>query len=110
VTRTGPSPEQVIATVHRAHGLVSLAHPGRTKIDHRIQGLRDAGLDAIEVYHSDHDARAVRTYAALARAVDVLVTGGSDFHGDPARGLSPGSASLPPAEWKRLNLARDRHA
>jgi predicted metal-dependent phosphoesterase TrpH len=110
VTRIGPAPDEVIETVHRAHGLVSLAHPGRTKIDSRIPALRDAGLDAIEVYHSDHDTLAQRRYLALARQLDTLVTGGSDFHGDPARGLSPGSATLPPAEWARLAAARERHA
>ncbi len=110
VTRTGPGPEQVIDVVHRAHGLISLAHPGRTKIDLRIPDLVDAGLDAIEVHHSDHDGRAVRRYAEMARQLAVLTTGGSDFHGDPARGLSPGSASLPRPQWERLSAARERYA
>src|SRR5262245_58711194 len=56
VPRSGPSPETVIETIDRAGGLASLAHPGRTQIDWRIPALRDAGLDAIEAYHSDHDA------------------------------------------------------
>jgi predicted metal-dependent phosphoesterase TrpH len=110
VTRTGPVPEQVIEAVHRSHGLISLAHPGRTKIDVHIPALVEAGLDAIEVYHSDHDASALRRYTALARRLGILVTGGSDFHGDPARGISPGSSTLPAAEWQRLSAARDRHA
>ena len=49
VPRSGPSPEDVIATIHDAGGLASLAHPGRTRIDARIPALRDAGLDALEV-------------------------------------------------------------
>jgi 3',5'-nucleoside bisphosphate phosphatase len=110
VTRTGPGPEQVIEVVHRSHGLISLAHPGRTKIDLRIPHLVDAGLDAIEVYHSDHDGSMVRRYTVMAGELGVLMTGGSDFHGDPARGLSPGSSTLPRAQWERLSAARDRHA
>jgi predicted metal-dependent phosphoesterase TrpH len=110
VSRTGPAPEQVLDAVHRSHGLVSLAHPGRTKIDVRIPDLVAAGLDAIEVYHSDHDASALRRYRDLSRRLDILVTGGSDFHGDPARGISPGSTTLPAGEWKKLSAARDRHA
>jgi predicted metal-dependent phosphoesterase TrpH len=110
VPRTGASPEEVVAIIHAAGGLASLAHPGRTRIDARIRDLRDAGLDAIEVFHSDHDSGLVERYAEMSRTLDLLVTGGSDFHGDPGHGLTPGSAGLPAAEWSRLSAARDRHA
>jgi predicted metal-dependent phosphoesterase TrpH len=109
IPRSGAAPEDVIAIVHHAGGLVSLAHPGRTGIDGRIADLRNAGLDALEAYHSDHDAAAVDRYARLSRELGLLTTGGSDFHGDPSRGFEPGAASLPPGEWKRLLEARDRH-
>ena len=105
VERQGSSPEEVIAIVHRAGGIASLAHPGRTRIDDRIPALREAGLDAIEVYHSDHDADMAASYQALARRLDVLVTGGSDFHGDPAHGIEPGASFLPEADWERLFAA-----
>jgi 3',5'-nucleoside bisphosphate phosphatase len=110
VPRSGPSPETVIDSIHRAGGLASLAHPGRTQIDARIPGLRDAGLDALEAYHSDHDAAAVEHYQRMADALGMLITGGSDYHGDPAHGVSIGACSLPPAAWQRLNAARHRHA
>ncbi len=106
IERPGASPEEVIGIVHRAGGLVSLAHPGRTLIDDRIAALRSAGLDAIEVYHSDHDASAVTAYLAMARQLDFMVTGGSDFHGDPAHGIAPGASVLPESEWTRLVGAR----
>jgi predicted metal-dependent phosphoesterase TrpH len=106
IERAGASPEEVIAIVHRAGGIVSLAHPGRTRIDDRIAALRDAGLDAIEVYHSDHDPAMVTTYLAMARQLDLLVTGGSDFHGDPTHGIEPGGSRLPEDEWARLLRSR----
>ncbi len=109
VARTGPTTESVIATIHAAGGLASLAHPGRTRIDGRIKVLRDAGLDAIEAFHSDHDARQVTQYTGLARQLGCLVTGGSDFHGEPSRQLSPGSMTLPSEEWERLRAASARH-
>ena len=109
VERVGPTPEQVIETVRRAGGITSLAHPGRTKIDERIASLREAGLDAIEAYHSDHDAAATHGYLALARELDLLVTGGSDFHGDPTHGLEPGASTLPQLEWERLSGTRMKH-
>jgi predicted metal-dependent phosphoesterase TrpH len=109
IPRTGAAPEDVIAIVHRAGGIVSLAHPGRTGIDGRIEGLRNAGLDALEVYHSDHDSAAVTHYAQVARDLGLLRTGGSDFHGDPSHGVELGAASLPREEWEHLFAARDRH-
>lgn len=110
IPRDGATPEDVIAVVHAAGGIASLAHPGRTRIDARIPALCAAGLDAIEVFHSDHDASMVERYTDVARRFDLLVTGGSDFHGDPTHGVAPGAAGLPAAEWARLSGARARHA
>lgn len=110
VARVGATPEAVIAVIHAAGGLASLAHPGRTKIDARIPALRDAGLDALEVFHSDHRTDDILRYSATASRLDLLVTGGSDFHGDVSHGLAPGSAGPPAAEWRRLHAARERHA
>ena len=110
VPRSGSSPETVVAAIHHAGGLASLAHPGRTAIDARIPALRDAGLDAIEVYHSDHDQAASDRYRRLAEGLGLLMTGGSDYHGDPAHGVPIGSSTLPPEPWRRLHAARHRHA
>jgi predicted metal-dependent phosphoesterase TrpH len=110
VPRSGPSPETVIETIHRAGGLASLAHPGRTQIDERIAALRDAGLDALEAYHPDHDAAAATRYHRIADDLGLLISGGSDYHGDPARGVSIASSTLPSECWQRLHAARHRHA
>jgi predicted metal-dependent phosphoesterase TrpH len=109
VSRPGSPPEVVIGIIHRAGGIASLAHPGRTKIDSRIQALALTGLDALEVYHSDHDAAAIERYHRMASELGLLMTGGSDFHGDPTHGIEPGTATLPAVEWQRLNAARRRH-
>jgi predicted metal-dependent phosphoesterase TrpH len=107
VPRVGPSPEVVIATIHAAGGVASLAHPGRTRIDSRIAALRDAGLDAIEVFHRDHDAALVTHYARLTADLGLLATGGSDFHGEPGHVL--GRVSLPEREWAQLRAAPRPH-
>jgi predicted metal-dependent phosphoesterase TrpH len=108
VERSGPSPSDVVAAVHDAGGLVSLAHPGRTRIDEQIPGLVEAGLDALEVFHSDHDAESTARYREMAARHGVLTTGGTDFHAEPARGLSVGQFTLPADEWARLSAARHR--
>jgi len=109
VSRPGSPPEVVIGVVHRAGGIASLAHPGRTRIDTRIKALSLAGLDALEVYHSDHDKNTIERYHRVASELGLLMTGGSDFHGDPTHGIEPGTSTLPPAEWQRLSAARRRH-
>ena len=102
VPRAGPSPEEVIATLHGAHGVASLAHPGQTAVDARISAYVNAGLDALEAYHPDHDRASTEHYRRLADDLKLLVTGGSDFHGDPSHGLEPGAVSLPGEAWLRL--------
>jgi len=102
VPRGGAPVATVVDIIHRAGGLASLAHPGKAGHDERIPRFVDAGLDAIEVFHSDHDAEMTERYLRLAGELRVLITGGSDFHGDPSHGLSPGSVTLPDEHWRRL--------
>jgi predicted metal-dependent phosphoesterase TrpH len=88
VPRTGPSPATVVATIHAAGGVASMAHPGVTKRDELIVPMIDSGLDALEVYHSDHKPEDVIEYRGMAARFNVLITGGSDFHGEEAPSAS----------------------
>lgn len=82
VPRTGPSPASVVEAIHDAGGVASMAHPGVTGRDDLIRPLVDCGLDAIEVYHSDHSPQDEQSYKGIAARLGILVTGGSDFHGE----------------------------
>lgn len=82
VPRRGSRPEEVIWIIHSVGGIASLAHPGLTRRDDLLPALAAAGLDALEVRHSDHDAAMETHYRARARALGLAVSGGSDFHGD----------------------------
>ena len=106
VAREGPTPEAVIEIIHRAGGIASIAHPGQRGLGTRIPTLAAAGLDAVEAFHPDHDAALVQEYVDLARSLSLLLTGGSDFHGDPDHGCEPGSVTLPAEEWERLQARR----
>jgi predicted metal-dependent phosphoesterase TrpH len=109
VERTGASPVTVIDIVHTAGGIASLAHPGLTPRDWLIAPLADAGLDALEARHSDHDAAAEAHYRALAADLGLLVTGGSDFHGDCGhRAARLGDVTLPPDDFDKLSSAAAR--
>jgi len=103
VPRVGAGPEQVIAEIHRAGGLASLAHPVLVKRDEWIPQFAAAGLDALEAFHSDHDESDTKHYLACARDLNLLVTGGSDFHGDDGHGGGgPGSTALPREHFDQL--------
>ena len=72
----------------RAGGIPVLAHPKtlRFKIATTLAGvvrqLRDDGLRGIEAYYPTHSRRECEAYCRLAQAFGLLITGGSDFHGD----------------------------
>lgn len=110
VPRTGPPPHEVVRIINEAHGLASLAHPGVTKQDACIPALAEAGLAALEVYHSDHASRHRARYARLARELGLAVTGGSDFHGEESGRARPlGVVSLPRRHYEALiEVARTR--
>ena len=77
-----------------------------TRRDELIRPLVDHGLDAIEVYHSDHDPDDVIEYRGLAVRLGALASGGSDFHGDdkPERAHRSilGVVTLPAADFTAL--------
>jgi predicted metal-dependent phosphoesterase TrpH len=103
VPREGAAPADVIARIHDAGGIASLAHPGLVGRDAWIPELADIGLDAIEAYHTNHDESATARYRAIAERLNLAVTGGSDYHADESHGARrPGSTSLPRADYERL--------
>ncbi|MGH7257266.1 MAG: PHP domain-containing protein, partial [Nitrospiraceae bacterium] len=57
------------------------------------------GLGGIEVHYSTHSPRQTEDYLSLAKRFDLLVTGGSDFHGvtkpDIAVGRGRGDLKVP---------------
>lgn len=106
VPRAGTPPEHVVHVVHQAGGIASLAHPGVSRRDHLIPALVEAGLDAVEARHTDHDGIVEAHYRSLARHYRLLVTGGSDFHGDGShRAPRLGVVTLPFEDYSALSAA-----
>jgi predicted metal-dependent phosphoesterase TrpH len=107
VPRTPFAPEAAVALIHAAGGIAGLAHPGKLGDPLRfIRRLRDAGLDALEVYHSDHGPAVTARMARYAGEYGLLPTGGSDSHGPHgARPVTIGSVPVPDAVGEAL-LAR----
>lgn len=105
VPRSGKTPAEVVAVIHQAGGLASMAHPGVTRQPAVMASLVGAGLDAIEVYHSDHSAAVIHDLLQFAAEQRLLATGGSDFHGDDSRDRPLGRVTLPAADFDRLRSA-----
>jgi len=103
VPRIGATPDEVIDIVRRAGGIVSLAHPGLTRMDALIPRLAQAGLAALEVGHSDHDRDTEHRYRELAARYGLAVSAGSDFHADSGHRIPAlGRVTLPAADFALL--------
>jgi predicted metal-dependent phosphoesterase TrpH len=78
---------RAIEIIRDAGGVPVLAHPGlldcknENQMDALIGNLKKAGIQGVEVYYSGHSPDQTRLYAELAKRHDLLMTGGSDFHG-----------------------------
>lgn len=87
VPRDEPAFEEAIERIIESKGLSSLAHPIRISrahgmIEEIVGAMRMKGLQAIEVFHSDHSPEEASFYNSLAQRYSLAVTGGSDFHGN----------------------------
>jgi len=103
VPRPSLSPVDVFGKIHEAGGLASLAHPGLMDRDDWIPQFADAGLDAIEAYHPNHDDFARARYLHFAERLGIAVSGGSDYHADESHGAPhPGVVSLPRVHFDAL--------
>ncbi|CAM4285839.1 hypothetical protein FHS16_002281 [Paenibacillus endophyticus] len=74
-------PFEAIDWIREAGGTSVIAHPVLYGNDALVEEIIQYGAQGIEVYHSDHGPQDERRYAELADRYQLIVTGGSDFHG-----------------------------
>jgi len=89
------SPQEAVECIREAGGLAVVAHPGVNRLDRLVAELASGGLSGIEAYHADHSLQDRERYAAMARDLGLLATGGSDFHGPAAPNPPLGSVEIP---------------
>lgn len=112
VAKHAVDPVRAVELLRGAGGVAVLAHPGLFGArdgeegvpPDTVEAMVSAGLAGIEAEHPDHSQDHRERYQDLARAHDLVVTAGSDYHGE-AKSNRLGSATTPRHEVARL-LAR----
>lgn len=121
-----PTSAEAIAMIRDLGGIAVVAHPSIDDLDADLERLVAEGLEGVEAYHFGHAPEVAAHFHARARALGLLVTGGSDYHGEPTReppapdgGAPPepdpaprlGRVALPRDEWERFDeVLRGRNA
>ena len=107
VRRLKVSPFQIIQLISDLQGIPVMAHPHLSKRDDLIPELVKAGLGGIEVYHSVHNGRVVEHYKRIAHRHGLLITGGSDCHGEAKDEVLMGKMRVPASLLEELKKVRD---
>jgi predicted metal-dependent phosphoesterase TrpH len=117
VPRELPEPADAVAWIRDAHGVAVLAHPTWVKLNGEnflklCERLKAQGLGGIEVHYSTHNAAQTAEYLDAAKRLDLLITGGSDFHGvtkpDIEVGVGRGGLHVPVSLLKPLQAAASK--
>jgi len=109
------SPSEGIELIKSAGGIPVLAHPKYLKqngLEEVIKGLKDIGLQGIEVYYSMNKKEETKRYSRIAKKYGLIATGGTDFHGsnkpdiDIGRGLGDFRVEYKIIEKMRLIISQ----
>lgn len=79
---------KAVRIIHNSGGYAVLAHPILIEKDYNIdindvfEMFRKAGIDGIEIFNSKHALSDIKRYLRLAKQEGLLISGGSDFHGE----------------------------
>jgi predicted metal-dependent phosphoesterase TrpH len=94
--KESPTPAECVAAIHEAGGVAAIAHPMRSGLRQRelkalIAELAPHGLSGIEAYYADNTPQDTANCVAIASAFGLIMTGGSDFHGEYRKNVRLGS-------------------
>ncbi len=111
VSRDHLSPQEGIDLIHMAKGLAFMAHPflygfSDEELEDVIDEFKEMGLDGIEALHSSHSKDQENTLLELANKHNLLITGGSDFHGQVKPniklGIGKGNMKIPYSIYENI--------
>jgi|UniRef100_UPI00404A41A6 3',5'-nucleoside bisphosphate phosphatase len=106
VSHAAPTPIEAVKLIRRAGGVAVIAHPfasrrGQILGTDDFADLVEAGLNGIEVDHRDHNPSERAMLRAIAAELDLVITGGSDYHGT-GKLNSLAENHTDRAQWERL--------
>lgn len=101
VGRFKVTPMEAVELIHAAGGIAILAHPllyhmSTVTLQRLIDDLKSVGLDGIEAIYSTYTTGEEQFVKKLAHENNLLISGGSDFHGEnkPSIHLGTGRGHL----------------
>lgn len=96
-----PSPRAAIEAIHQAGGVAVWAHPPLHLVEDLLPAFVEWGLDGVECNRPNLTPGEIEHLRALASHAQLLVTGGSDWHG-PRRNFELGTFWLRPEQVSQL--------
>jgi predicted metal-dependent phosphoesterase TrpH len=82
VRRETVSPHEAVEAIYECDGIAVIAHPGdMVIIEDLVKDLMNYGLRGLEAYHKSHSPAVIEFHCSLAEKYNLVVTGGTDYHG-----------------------------
>jgi len=112
------TPEHVLKLIQTAGGTAILAHPysykfSKSEVETLLDYLISLGLAGMECYYSTYDNGQVQELRSMALSKELLVSGGSDFHGvvkpDISIGTGRGNLKVPEKLLDLIKEHRKQH-
>jgi 3',5'-nucleoside bisphosphate phosphatase len=100
------SPQEAIKIIKDAGGISVLAHPYIMNNDELISEFSGFGLRGVEVYYPEHTQGMINRYLDIAKKCNLLVTGGSDYHGEAKPNVRIGSIKVDYELAEKLKRAK----
>jgi hypothetical protein len=88
------TPAEARTVIERAGGVPIVAHPAFGLPPDLVQRLVDDGCQGLEVYHPEHSDGDTRRLRKMAEEQNLLISGGSDAHGELRGGIHVGSVTV----------------
>lgn len=89
-----PATDQIIDIIHQTGGIAIIAHPMIMGVNLSYYNKLDQ-IDGIEAYSSYHSSNQIQEIVTYANNRNILITGGSDYHGINKPNISLGQSNEP---------------